>query len=60
MLGKGVAGPVMDVTGEVVSTGIGAASDLADPDIRLGFNDLMKGVVNSDGAKKAIAFYQAV
>tara|TARA_R110000772_G_scaffold128816_1_gene236591 strand:+ start:1250 stop:2803 length:1554 start_codon:yes stop_codon:yes gene_type:complete len=60
MLGKGVAGPAMDVVGEVVSTGIGAASDLADPDIRLGFNDLMNGVVNSDGAKKAIAFYQAV
>ena len=60
ILGKGVAGPTMDLIGEVVSTGIGAASDLADPDIRLGFNDLMDGVVNSDGAKKAIAFYQAV
>jgi hypothetical protein len=60
ILGKGVAGPTMDLIGEVVSTGIGAASDLADPDIRLGFNDLMNGVVNSDGAKKAIAFYQAV
>jgi hypothetical protein len=60
ILGKGLAGPAMDVVGEVVSTGIGAASDLADPDIRLGFNDLMNGVVNSDGAKKAIAFYQAV
>jgi hypothetical protein len=60
LLGKGVAGPFMDTVGEAVSTGVGVASDLANPNIRQGFNDLMSGIVNSQGAKEAIAFYNAV
>ena len=60
LLGKGVAKPIMDVTGETITTGIGAAADVFNPKIRQGFNDLMEGIVNSDAAKTAIGFYQSV
>tara|TARA_B110000503_G_C7150281_1_gene414875 strand:- start:88 stop:1611 length:1524 start_codon:yes stop_codon:yes gene_type:complete len=60
MLGKGGAGTVMDVLGETVSTTIGAVSDLYDPQIRQGFNDLMEGLATSDAAKSAINMYQGM
>lgn len=59
MVGKGVAGPVMDIGGEIIDTGVGAAADLLNPEIRQGFNDLMNGVVNSPLAKKAMATYKS-
>ena len=60
MFGKAVAGPVMDVTGEVITTGVGAAADMYDPEIRQGFNDLMQGIVDSDFAQQAIGYYQSL
>ena len=60
LMGKGVAGPALDTVGEVVSTGVGFASDLFNPEIRKGFNDLMGNIVNSDAAKQAIGFYNAM
>ena len=60
MIGKGLKGPIMDVTGEVISTGLGAAADVANPEIRRGFNDLMNNITNSEFAKQAIDFYMAV
>jgi len=60
LMGKGVAGPALDTMGEVVSTGVGFASDLVNPKIRQGFNDLMSNITDSDGAKQAIGFYNAV
>ena len=60
LIGKGFKGPLMDTVGEVASTGVGFASDLVNPDIRQGFNDLMSNITNSDAAKQAISFYKAV
>jgi hypothetical protein len=60
LLGKGVAKPIMDVTGETITTGIGAAADAFNPKLRQGFNDLMEGIMNSDAAKAAIGYYQTV
>ena len=59
-IGKGVAGTMMDVAGETIGTAVGTASDLYDPKVRQGFNDLMKGVVESDSAKLAIDMYQSL
>lgn len=60
MVGKGVAGPIMDVTGEVITTAVGAAADMYDPKIRQGFNDLMNNIMDSEPAKKAIDYYQSL
>jgi len=60
MIGKGIAGPMLDIAGETVSTGVGAAADVANPEIRRGFNDLMNGITNSEFAKQAIDFYMAL
>lgn len=60
MIGKGIAGPIMDITGEAVSTGVGAVADVANPEIRRGFNDLMNNITNSPAAKQAIDFYMAL
>tara|TARA_R110000868_G_scaffold222309_4_gene474226 strand:+ start:930 stop:2399 length:1470 start_codon:yes stop_codon:yes gene_type:complete len=57
-IGKGAFGTVADVAGETVSTAVGAAADLYNPNLRQGFNDLMKGLVDSDAAKSAIDLYQ--
>ena len=59
-IGKGLAGTMMDVAGETIGTAVGTASDLYDPKVRQGFNDLMKGVVESDSAKLAIDMYQSL
>ena len=60
MVGKGVAGPVLDIGGEIVSTGVGAAADLINPEIRQGFNDLMKGIADSRFAQAAINTYKSL
>ena len=58
--GKGIAGSVADVVGETVSTGIGAASDMINPNIRKGFNDLMQNVTDSQAAQQALEYYMGL
>ena len=60
LIGKGVAGPLMDTLGEAITTGVGAAADMYDPKVRQGFNDLMQGIVDSDFAQQAIGYYQSL
>lgn len=60
ILGKGVAGSALDVTGEAVGTAVGTLADVVNPRIREGFNDIRKGIMDSDVAKEAISLYQGL
>jgi hypothetical protein len=55
-----VAGGIGDVLGETISTTIATGSDLADPEIRQGFNDLLKGAIGSEQAQRAINYYKSL
>lgn len=60
MLGKGVAGPALNLIGETVGTGVGAVSDLINPKIRQGMHDVMRGIVESEPAQQFIQMYQGL
>lgn len=60
MVGKGVLNPVLNIMGETGTTAAGAVSDLIDPKIRQGINDVMRGIVESEPAQMFIEIYKGL